>query len=404
MPQRGGNGLAMRAGLMLEGLARRFDVSLFVAPVSGGSLDAPDFVRALVWRVGVLDLKASLDPLAALVAVVADPGERRLQRLRYPRPWAARFSGLAAARQVAGFIAGVNFDVLHVMRLYLAPLALHVVAAMDAPRPAMLLDLDDDDARVHERLAELHTLRGDIDQAQADRAEAARYSACAAAVLSGFDAVLTASQADASRLGTRYPAVRFASVPNAYAAVPATPRRVAGTPLRLLFVANIGYLPNRDAAECLIHDIMPALRHRGVDARLDIVGAGAEALSGGAAKRKIGLHGTVECLAPWYGEADIAVVPLRAGGGTRIKILEAFAHGVPVISSHIGAEGLEVQHGEHLLLADGADDVAAACRHLAADPLLAASLAANAMTLLRCRYTPEQSHRSLDAIIDGLPR
>jgi glycosyltransferase involved in cell wall biosynthesis len=70
---------------------------------------------------------------------------------------------------------------------------------------------------------------------------------------------------------------------------------------------------------------------------------------------------------PELSRADIAVVPIRYGSGTRLKILESFAHRVPVVSTTIGAEGLEVEDGVHLLLADQPDEFAAACKRLLTD-------------------------------------
>jgi polysaccharide biosynthesis protein PslH len=411
MPQRSGNGLAMRAGLMLEGLARRFDVYLFVAPVSGGSLDTPDFVRRLTVKVGVLSLADSIDPLAELIDRIIDPTERGRLRSVYPRPWAARFSGVAAAQQAIAFLAGADIDVLHVMRLYLAPLAALILRAIPPPAPVALLDLDEDDVRVQERFAELHSLRGNVEAAEADRIEAGKYAACAAALLGGFRIVVTSSEDDAHRLAALNPAVRFATVPNGYAADP--PRsaivrsRGMDGPIRLLFVANLNYFPNADAAEQLINGVLPALRERGAKAHLDIIGAGASVGMLGDRARAVGdiqftLHGEVESVSPWYAQADIAVVPLRAGGGTRIKILEAFAYGLPVVSSHVGTEGLNTVAGKHLLCADNAVDFAAACLRLAADPVLTADIVAHANELLCLHYTPDRVHAKLEAILEDV--
>jgi glycosyltransferase involved in cell wall biosynthesis len=73
---------------------------------------------------------------------------------------------------------------------------------------------------------------------------------------------------------------------------------------------------------------------------------------------------------PELARADLAVVPVRYGGGTRLKILESFAHRVPVVSTTVGAEGLDVEDGVHLLLADEPDDFALACERLLTDAAL----------------------------------
>ena len=92
-------------------------------------------------------------------------------------------------------------------------------------------------------------------------------------------------------------------------------------------------------------------------------------------------------LRPHYEWADLAVVPIAAGGGTRIKLLEAFAHGVPVVATTIGAEGIAAEHGAHLVIADAPEGFAAACCRVLSDPALAARLAAAARQLVEAAYS-----------------
>ncbi|MEZ4500780.1 MAG: glycosyltransferase [Thermomicrobiales bacterium] len=96
-----------------------------------------------------------------------------------------------------------------------------------------------------------------------------------------------------------------------------------------------------------------------------------------------------------YRDADAVIIPLRAGGGTRIKLLEAAAHRRPVVTTTIGAEGIDVTNGRDCLIADNATDFAAACVRLANDPALAARLGRHGEDLVRSRYT-------LSAMIDAL--
>lgn len=182
-------------------------------------------------------------------------------------------------------------------------------------------------------------------------------------------------------------------------------------PLRLLLVGTFGCYANRDAAFFLCRDILPALcRLTARQIQVDLVGSGgAETLGELSTPAReplrvpgppalnpiIKVHDYVEDLRPLYSLTDVAVVPLRAGGGTRIKILEAFAHGVPVVSTCIGAEGISVTDGEHLLLADDAEAFAQACLQVKEDPELACRLAARAAALFRERYTPA---RIVDAV------
>jgi glycosyltransferase involved in cell wall biosynthesis len=96
--------------------------------------------------------------------------------------------------------------------------------------------------------------------------------------------------------------------------------------------------------------------------------------------------GRVDAVRPWLATANVAVVPLHAGGGTRLKILEAFAAGTPVVSTTLGAEGLAVRHGEQLLLADTPTEFAAAVTRVLSNDALAARLAASGAALARANY------------------
>lgn len=128
------------------------------------------------------------------------------------------------------------------------------------------------------------------------------------------------------------------------------------SPRRIVFVGTMDYFPNSDAAVHFTHRIWPEVRRRLGDIELTIVGA-----NPGPEVRELGnlpgvqVTGTVPDVRPWYRDALAAVVPLRTGGGTRLKILEAMAAGVPVVSTPLGAEGLDVTDGNEIMLTS-ADD------------------------------------------------
>jgi glycosyltransferase involved in cell wall biosynthesis len=167
---------------------------------------------------------------------------------------------------------------------------------------------------------------------------------------------------------------------------------------RLVFVGTMDYYPNVEAATSFTRNIWPRLRERQPELRLWIVGAkptpAVQALGG---RDGITVTGTVDDVRPYYGGALAAIVPLRTGGGTRLKILEAMAAGVPVISTPIGAEGLEVTPGRDILMADP-DDAAMWSAHV--DALATAlarreALCASALELMRSRYDWTQLGRQL---------
>ena len=123
-------------------------------------------------------------------------------------------------------------------------------------------------------------------------------------------------------------------------------------PPTVLFIGALEWQPNVSAVSFLAREVMPAVRARVPRARLLIVGrrpvAEVLALADGP---RVEIHADVPDVRPYWRRADVLAVPLETGGGTRIKILEAFAAGVPVVSSPVGCEGIAARDAEHLLVA-----------------------------------------------------
>jgi glycosyltransferase involved in cell wall biosynthesis len=136
----------------------------------------------------------------------------------------------------------------------------------------------------------------------------------------------------------------------------------------LVFVGSMDYHANIDAALYFAREIWPHLRQRRPDLRFVIVGSRPtpEILALGR-QDGILVTGTVDSVEPYYDAALVAVVPLRVGSGTRLKVLEAMAAGVPVISTSLGAEGLAVTNGKHLILADTPAEFTSAIVRVAGD-------------------------------------
>jgi glycosyltransferase involved in cell wall biosynthesis len=310
-------------------------------------------------------------------------------------------------------------DAVHVMRLYLAPLADGFLRLPPSARPKCVLDLDDDEMQARERLARLAAASGETEIASFEAAEAKKYGVAAKRYFTVFDRVAVCAAHDAVRLGAQFPETTFMAVPNGFvpSLASAVRRLQREGPLRLLLVGTFGCYANRDAAFFLAHNVVPALcRLTTRQIQVDLVGSGGAKALGelstparkllrvpgtSALNPIIKVHDYVEDLCPHYSRADVAVVPLRAGGGTRIKILEAFAHGVPVVSTRMGAEGIRVADEEHLLLADDAVEFARACLRLKEGPELACGLAARASALLHEQYTPAQIADAVSALYAG---
>jgi glycosyltransferase involved in cell wall biosynthesis len=206
-------------------------------------------------------------------------------------------------------------------------------------------------------------------------------------------AVLVCSDLDRARLG--HPA--GVVVPNAYELPSddvATERIPPAAPV-FTTVGLLTYPPNADAAAYFAHDVLPLVRERVPSVRFRLVGrhdGGALAL---AELPGVELLGPVDDLDAVFESTTAVVVSLRAGGGTRIKILEAFARRLPVVSTSLGCEGLDARHGEELLVADTAPEFAAACVRLFEEPELARSLVERAHALWSSRFRAEKIRRQI---------
>lgn len=154
----------------------------------------------------------------------------------------------------------------------------------------------------------------------------------------------------------------------------------------LAYVGTFGYLPNVVAASELLDEVLPRVRARLPEAGAVLIGRdpGPHLLS----RRGPGIEvtGTVPDVLPHLRRARVVVVPLRAGGGTRLKVLEAMAAGVPVVSTRFGVSGLEVRDGEHVLLGETPAELADAAVRVCTDDALARSLSDAGRRLACSRY------------------
>jgi glycosyltransferase involved in cell wall biosynthesis len=383
MPSDCGNGLAMRAGFFLDAYSQRFDVDLVVAPVSGCA-ERSVFVWSRARRIEILNVDRA-DSHYALVAAVQDPLSRLAAFRRYGRPSLAAFIGPAGS-SLAALTADVHYDVVHISRLYLADLAAPWTTK-DRDRTRIVLDCDENDALVYHRLAALERRRQNLFAAAWAEAEAAAFGRFAADRLAKFDLVFAASHQETKSLSAL--GGRALTVPNVVAAPLARARRRRGRICTVVFVGTLGYAPNAEAVTWFVSRVWRqfdrALRHR---ARLVIVGRDPPAaVARLGSQRGITVTGAVRDIARYYRDADLAIAPLRAGGGTRIKIIEAAAHGVPLVASGFGAEGTTFKHGMDVLVASNAVSFLRACLLLARDKPLAKRLAASARSKARRDYS-----------------
>ncbi|QBD82022.1 glycosyltransferase [Ktedonosporobacter rubrisoli] len=171
-------------------------------------------------------------------------------------------------------------------------------------------------------------------------------------------------------------------------------------PYRLFTIGTMFWPPNSEGVAWWLREGYAHLRTLCPAVTYDIVGARPPHSLQTLAEQNPGvhLHGYVADTEPFWTGSSALAVPILSGGGVRVKILEAMAMGVPVISTTLGCEGLAVRDGEHLLIADSPQDFAQACARVLQDPQLARSLAHNARQLMLDRYDASVALTKLDSV------
>lgn len=351
LPYPTGGGSAMRASIALEVLSSLFSV-IVVQPELWDNREGifhDDWVRA---------------HSAAYFRIQAD-------RLKEIKPLVEDF--------LAGEPAGAKLDMVYAFRQAVAPLAINCFSAAGSQPRVTILDLDDDECARNEQFAPLHEAAGDAALAATIRAEVPKMNLFRAMLMPRFNHLLLASPDDCTALRSRHPGHSFVHVPNAVRAPHSSATASARDRQSVLFVGSLDYLPNADGVAFFARSILPLLREQDDRITFRIVGVGQSRPIGGL-KNLPGVHliGAIADLTPEYAAAGMLVVPLRAGSGTRIKILEAFRYRTPVVSTTKGAEGLAATSGEHLLIADTPEELAAACLRLSTDEPLCRRLTENA--------------------------
>ena len=357
---------------------------LFVSPVipwplrSGGRIRTYELLRAVRAHAEV-HVRAVEDPgplpegLRAVRAACASfasfprTGVVGAERLRLPK-LARWFHSRPLTEAVQRELAHGAYDVVHLDEMFLAG-ALEAPTAIATSVPTV----------VHHHKLDLEFARA----TGASAYDALKLKRLERTACRRFRHHVLCSREDALRLEARHPGLATRVIPNGVDLERYWPYGEARKPRRLLFLGSLDYGPNLDAVEHLVRDVLPEVRG---DWHLDIVGARPHPALGWLGGERVRVVGEVDDVRPWLGRASALVVPLRIGGGSRLKIAEALAMGCPVISTGVGAEGLDLEDGVHLTLAGPGSRFAAAIDAVLDDPNSAAARAANGRARIVERY------------------
>jgi glycosyltransferase involved in cell wall biosynthesis len=213
--------------------------------------------------------------------------------------------------------------------------------------------------------------------------------------------VVVCSDLDRARLG----GVNVATIPNCYPR-PSDPagERFGADPDRLVVgvVGLFDYQPNADGLRWFLSEVWPSVRTLEPGAQLRVIGLDGEDVVGTNAPAGVRALGFVDDLEGTLADLSVLVTPLRVGGGTRLKILEAFAHRIPMVSTTVGAEGLDVSDGRELLLRDDAEAFARGIVDVHRERVLRQRLVDNATRLYEARYTVERGRGAVLALARAL--
>lgn len=385
-PLLSGKGGSMRAGMHILALSEMFKVHVLVLNRFGASLaerPGPDLMARMVTfeTVTVLaDQRGRISPTKSNLDVMAGFFSRPLSTLAFSD------ADRAAILEILG---NRKFDLIFFGRLATAMLMENPAFrrwAGDTPR---ILDLDDIESDTAFREARALGTRNGRMAYFNDLLGAFKLRYFERRLLPRFDQALVCSAIDQATMAARHPEVRFGVLPNGFQ-VPAQPvERQEPAVLTLLFVGSLQYPPNSDGVMFFCKQVLPQLRERlSVPFRLVIVGREPpKAVRDLEALPEVTVTGTVPDVEIYYHSSTMAIVPIRFGGGTRIKILEAMALGCPVISTTLGAEGIEVTDGKNILLADTATAMADACIRLAEDGALRARFFQEGWEMVKTHYS-----------------
>jgi glycosyltransferase involved in cell wall biosynthesis len=212
-----------------------------------------------------------------------------------------------------------------------------------------------------------------------------------------FDTVVAVSERDAAHFRERLGIARVSTIPTGvdldhFAFAPPVDDD------RVVFLGSMDWIANADGVEHFLESVWPEVARRRPAATMTVVGrAPPERLVRRAAGLPWRFTGFVEDVRPWIRGASACVIPLRVGGGTRIKAFEAMAAGCPVVSTSVGVEGLPVEPGRHCLCADAPSDFAEAVVSLLGDPALRQRIASAARELAG-EFGSDRAARAFEAI------
>jgi glycosyltransferase involved in cell wall biosynthesis len=218
-----------------------------------------------------------------------------------------------------------------------------------------------------------------------------------------FDIVFMPSDRERELMTHWAPSTVHVTVPNAIDPDRLPLRKQLPLSREVVFVGLTQVDANRDGVSWFVDSVLPLIEDVVPDVHFTVVGGTPPpSIAGYGARANIDVTGYVEDVHPYFERAAVSVVPLRSGGGTRLKILEALCVGVPTVSTTIGAEGLELENGVHIRIADDAESFAAAVVELVLDPELQARMSEAGSAEVRSTYSWQAQRDHVESVVRAM--
>ena len=361
----------IRTYQMLRAINKRHPVTYLALDDGGAAPNARELAREYATHVETVPFSVTARGSVAFYSEL-------LQNLASPLPYSvARYRSEVFSQRVRALVSAGNIDL--VVCDFLSQWV-NVPRKLGVP---VVLFQHNVEAEIWRRHAEVagNPLSRWFFGNQFRRTEQFERQACSAATH-----VVAVSEHDASIFRGRYGVQSVSAVPTGVDVEYFNPAGFAErVPGKLIFTGSMDWMPNVDGVTWFAQEIWPRVRAARPDATFVIVGRNPPAAVRALANLAMGVEvtGTVPDVRPYLASGSGFVVPLRVGGGTRLKIYEAMAMECPIVSTTIGAEGLPVHDGEHLRIADDVESFAAMCVNVLNDVSNAKTMATRAATLVR---------------------
>jgi polysaccharide biosynthesis protein PslH len=217
-----------------------------------------------------------------------------------------------------------------------------------------------------------------------------------------MDALFVTSERDISIFDVSVPAVPKYLVPNGVDDVYFCPTQTTPRPHSMVFVGMMKYVPNYDGISFFLDEIFPKILAVFPDTTITIVGKNPPKSIANRVNKNIIITGFVEDTRPYMHEASVYVVPLRMGGGTRLKIMETLASKIPLVTTSIGCEGIDIDHCKHAMIADKPEDFANAVLELFVNKELCKKLTETGYELVMNKYRWKSIGKEIDRAYEEL--